>query len=116
MHRMRQAGFEVWFAPLATVDHQMPKGRTTMRYVKRHAFDSACSRVVGRVNLDRESGRSSVGYLLSRFLGNILKAIGFTLAALVNLLLLRSGEAKKSLVRAWRSCGYLYQIPQSLWS
>ncbi len=36
MHRMRQAGYEVWFAPLATVDHQMPIGRTTMAYVKRH--------------------------------------------------------------------------------
>jgi len=116
MHRMRQAGFEVWFAPLASVDHQMPSGRTTMSYVKRHAFDSACSRVVGRVNLDRDSGRSSISYLLSRFLGNMLKALGFTIIALVNLLLLRRGEAKKSLVRAWRSCGYLYQIPQSLWS
>lgn len=116
MHRLHQAEFEVWFAPLASVEHQMPSGRTTMAYVKRHAFDSACSRVVSRVNLDRDSGRSSVGYLLTRFLGNILKAIGFTLIALVNLLLLRRGEAKKSLVRAWRSCGYLYQIPQSLWS
>lgn len=116
MHRMHTAGYEVWFAPLATVDHQMPLGRTTMTYVKRHAFDSACSRVVGRVNLDRESGRSSLGYLLSRFIGNILKAIGYTLVALINTLLFRRGEAKKALVRAWRSCGYLYQIPQSLWS
>lgn len=116
IRRLRQAGLEVWFAPVATVDHQMPAGRTTLSYMKRHAFDSACSRVVGRVGSDREEGRSSWGYLFSRFLGNILKAIGYTLVALINILLFRHGEAKKALVRTWRSCGYLYQIPQSLWS
>lgn len=116
IRRLHQAGYEVWFAPRASVDHQMPKGRTTMRYVKRHAFDSACSRVVGHVGTDREEGRSPLGYLLSRFLGNLIKAIGFTLMALINTLLFRRDEAKKSWVRAWRSCGYLYQIPQSLWS
>jgi len=26
---------------------------------------------------------------------------------------LQAGAARKSLVRAWRSCGYLYQIPRS---
>jgi hypothetical protein len=29
-------------------------------------------------------------------------------------LCLRPGAAKQALVRAWRSCGYLYQIPRSL--
>ncbi len=114
IRRLRRAGYEVWFAPKAKVLHQMPASRTTLRYVKRHAFDSACSRVVGRVNLDREAGRSSTGYLLSRFVGNLGKAVGFTLIAVLNALVLRSGPAKKSLVRAWRSCGYLWQIPRSL--
>ena len=114
IRRLRRAGYEVWFAPAARVLHQMPAARTTLRYMRRHAFDSACSRVVGRVNVDREEGRSSLGYLLSRFAGNGLKAAGFTLAAGLNFLLLRSGPAKKSLVRAWRACGYLYQIPRSL--
>jgi GT2 family glycosyltransferase len=114
IRRLRKAGYEVWFAPKAKVLHQMPAARTTLRYVKRHAFDSACSRVVGRVNVDREEGRSSLGYLLSRFAGNVFKAVGFTVVAALNFLLLRPGPAKKSLVRAWRSCGYLYQIPRTL--
>lgn len=114
IRRLRRAGYAVWFAPKARVLHQMPAARTTLRYVKRHAFDSACSRVVGRVNIDREEGRSSTGYLLSRFVGNFFKALGFTLVAALNFLVARPGAAKKSLVRAWRSCGYLWQIPRSL--
>ena len=114
IRRLRRAGHEVWFAPKASVQHQMPAARTTLKYVKRHAFDSACSRVVGRVAMDREEGRSSTGYLLSRFAGNILKMLGFGIIALVNTLILRQGAAKKALVRSWRSCGYLYQIPLSL--
>jgi GT2 family glycosyltransferase len=116
IRRLRQAGYTVWFAPKAKVLHQMPAARTTLRYVKRHAFDSACSRVVGRVNLDREAGRSSTGYLLSRFAGNLLKTLGFALVAALNFLVARPGPAKKSLVRVWRSCGYLYQIPRSLFA
>lgn len=114
IRRLRKAGYAVWFAPAARVLHQMPAARTTMRYVKRHAFDSACSRVVGRVNVDREDGRSSTGYLLSRFVGNVFKALGFGLVAALNFLIARPDAGKKSFVRAWRSCGYLYQIPRSL--
>jgi len=114
IRRLRKAGYTVWFAPAARVQHQMPAARTTLRYVKRHAFDSACSRVVGRVNVDREEGRSSVGYLLSRFVGNLFKALGFGLVALVNFIIARPSAGKKAFVRAWRSCGYMYQIPRSL--
>jgi GT2 family glycosyltransferase len=112
--RLLKGGYEVWFAPAARAQHQMPGSRTTFRYVRKHAFDSARSRVVGRVRDDRDEGRSSTGYLLSRFAGNIFKAAGFTLVAALNALVFRPGFAKKSLVRAWRSCGYLYQIPRSL--
>lgn len=114
IRRLRQAGYSVWFAPAARVLHQMPAGRTTMRYVKRHAFDSACSRVVGRVNEDREAGRSSTGYLLSRFVGNGFKVVLFALAALLNALVGRRDAMRKAWVRCWRSCGYLAQIPRSL--
>lgn len=114
--RLRKAGYEVWFAPKACVLHQMPSSRTTLSYVRRHAFDSACSRVVGRVSLDREENRSSNGYLISRFMGNVLKAVGFSLLAGLNLIIARRGAAKQNLVRAWRACGYLYQIPRSLFS
>ena len=109
IRRARAAGFEIWFAPAAKVRHQMPASRTTFRYATRHAFDSARSRIV-----DRASQGHATGYLLARFAGNALKAAGFALLALLSLLVLRTGDAKKSLVRAWRSCGYLYQIPRSL--
>jgi glycosyltransferase involved in cell wall biosynthesis len=109
VRRVRHAGYEVWFAPAAKVLHQMPASRTTFRYAARHAFDSARSRVADRATLPRSSG-----YLLSRFFVNLLKAFGFTVLALLNFVVLRPDAAKKSLVRAWRACGYLYQIPRSL--
>jgi GT2 family glycosyltransferase len=109
VRRVRAAGFEVWFAPAAKVLHQMPAARTTFRHAARHAFDSARSRVVGRT---QQGG--AAGYLLTRFAAHLLKAPGFGLLALLNGLLFRRDAAKKALVRAWRSCGYLYQIPRSL--
>ena len=75
----------------------------------RHAFDSARSRVI-----DRAGQPGATPYLAGRFAGNVFKALGFALLALLSALVLRTGDAKKSLVRAWRSCGYLYQIPRSL--
>ncbi len=109
IRRVRAAGYEVWFSPGAAVQHQMPASRTTFRYATRHAFDSARSRVI-----DRAGQPGATGYLAGRFLANIVKALGFALLALVNALVARPGPAKRALVRAWRSCGYLYQIPRSL--
>lgn len=109
IRRVRAAGLEVWFAPGAAVRHQMPAGRTTFRYAARHAFDSARSRVI-----DRAGQPGAAAYLAGRLVANGLKAAGFALLALINALVLRAGAAKKALVRAWRSCGYLYQIPRSL--
>jgi GT2 family glycosyltransferase len=110
IRRVRAAGLEVWFAPAAAVRHQMPAGRTTFRYARRHAFDSARSRVI-----DRAAQPGARGYLAGRLFANLAKALGFAGLAIVNGLLFRRGAAKKALVRAWRSCGYLYQIPRS-WS
>jgi len=109
LRRIHEAGCAVWFVPAASVLHQMPASRTTFRYAARHAFDSARSRVVERTRLGKKPG-----YLVSRFFGNALKALGFALVALSCALLFRRGAAKKALVRAWRCCGYLYQIPRSL--
>jgi len=106
VNRLRRAGLEIWFVPAAKVLHQMPASRTTFRYAARHAFDSARSRVVDR-------GKTSIGYLASRLLANLLKAVGFGLQAALCVLVFRAGGAKKALVRAWRSCGYLYQIPRT---
>lgn len=109
IRRVRQAGLEVWFAPAAAVQHQMPASRTTFRYAARHAFDSARSRVI-----DRAGQPGAAVYFAGRLVGNVAKTLGFALLALLNGLVLRPGAAKKALVRAWRSCGYLYQIPRSL--
>jgi hypothetical protein len=108
IQRLRAAGLEIWFAPAAAVRHQMPASRLTFRYAARHAFDSARSRVV-----DRAARSRAAGYLASRFLGNALKAPALAVLALLCLLVLRPGDAKRALVRAWRACGYLYQIPRS---
>ena len=109
IRRVRRAGLEVWFVPAAAVRHQMPASRTTFRYAARHAFDSARSRVI-----DRAGQRGATAYLAGRLVANLLKAGGFAFLALLNALVFRTGAAKQALVRAWRSCGYLYQIPRSL--
>jgi glycosyltransferase involved in cell wall biosynthesis len=109
IRRVRAAGHEVWFAPGAAVRHQMPASRTTFRYAARHAFDSARSRVI-----DRAGQPGAAAYFAGRLPANLAKAIGFGVFALLNTLVFRSGAAKQALVRAWRSCGYLYQIPRSL--
>jgi glycosyltransferase involved in cell wall biosynthesis len=108
IRRVRAAGYAVWFAPAAAVQHQMPANRTTFKYASRHAFDSARSRVIDRVGQP-----GAKGYLAGRFCANIAKALGFSLVAAGNAIALRTGPAKKALVRAWRSCGYVYQIPRS---
>ena len=109
IRRVRAAGLEVWFAPTAAVRHQLPASRTTFRYAARHAFDSARSRVI-----DRAGQPGAAGYFAGRLLANLAKILGFGALALGNVIVFRTGAAKKALVRAWRSCGYLYQIPRSL--
>jgi hypothetical protein len=113
VRRIRAGGMEAWFAPQAKVLHQIPAARLTFRYACRHGFDSARSRVVDRVRAIRTSGRSPAGFLASRALGSALKLVLFLAAALGCAAVLRSGPAKMALVRAWRSCGYLYQISRS---
>lgn len=109
VRRVRAAGLEVWFSPGAAVKHQMPASRTTFRYAARHAFDSARSRVI-----DRAGQPGAMGYLIGRMPANAAKALGFALLALLNFIVFRPGAAKKALVRAWRSCGYVYQVSRSL--
>ena len=109
IRRVRAGGYEVWFAPAAAVKHQMPSSRTKFRYAARHAFDSARSRVI-----DRAGQPGAAAYLAGRFAANVAKTLGFAVLAAGNAAILRTGAAKKALVREWRSCGYLYQIPRSL--
>lgn len=108
VRRVRAAGYEVWFAPAAKVRHQMPASRTTFRYAARHAFDSARSRTA-----DRAGRPGAALWLASRFLLNLLKAPAFALWSGLNFLVARPGAGKQAAVRAWRCCGYLWQVPRS---
>jgi glycosyltransferase involved in cell wall biosynthesis len=108
IRRIHAAGLAVWFAPAASVRHVMPPSRTTFEYATRHAFDSARSRVV-----DRAGRPGAALYLASRFAVNLAKAPGFALLALGHAITFRRNAMKKALVRSWRSCGYLYQIPRT---
>jgi glycosyltransferase involved in cell wall biosynthesis len=113
IRRIRGAGLKAWFVPGAKVLHQIPAGRLTLRYALRHGFDSARSRVVDSARLLRDAGRSRLPFFVSRALGNLLKLIGFGVEALACYALFRKDAARRALVRAWRSCGYLYQIARS---
>lgn len=109
IRRLRAAGLEIWFAPAAVVRHQISASRLTFSYAARHAFDSARSRVADRAGRD-----GAKAYLLTRLVGHLLKAPACLALALLALPFGRTGAAKKALVRAWRSCGYIRQIPPSL--
>jgi GT2 family glycosyltransferase len=108
IRRLRENGLEIWFVPGANVRHQIPASRLNLGYALRHAFDSARSRVV-----DRAGRPGAAGYLASRFLVNAVKIPFFAMLSLLNAIILRTGAAKKALVRCWRSCGYLHQITRS---
>jgi glycosyltransferase involved in cell wall biosynthesis len=113
IRRVRKAGLEVWFAPAAAVRHQMPAERLTMAYALRHAFDSARSRIVDGVRERRMAGRAALPFLLSRAAGAALKLLGYLLAMVLAAAAFQGAAAKRARVRAWRSCGYLYQIARS---
>ena len=113
IRRVRAVGLDAWFVPGAKVLHQIPAARLTLGYAARHAFDSARSRVVDKVRTLRAAGQSPSGYLASRALGSLLKLIGFSFTAAACLVTFHADRARIAVVRAWRSCGYLYQIARS---
>jgi hypothetical protein len=113
IRRLRSVGLEAWFVPGARVLHQIPAERLTLRYALRHAFDSARSRVADQMRMLHESGRTPIGFMVSRAAASTLKVIFFLLVSMLSMLILRPGTARRALVRAWRSCGYLYQIARA---
>jgi hypothetical protein len=113
IRRLRMVGLEAWFVPGAKVLHQISGERLTLGYSLRHAFDSARSRVGDHVRTLRESGRSPLGFMATRAAGGAFKVAGFLLLAMACMVALRTGSARRALVRAWRSCGYLYQISRT---
>jgi glucosyl-dolichyl phosphate glucuronosyltransferase len=109
VERLRQGGHEVWFAPEARAFHQMPRSRTTLRYVLRHGFDSARSRVITQMGAFQDAKRSPLPYLASRLFVNALKLVVYGVQGLVLSLLLQRQGAVPALVRACRACGYIRQ-------
>jgi hypothetical protein len=69
--------------------------------------------VVDQLRVLTDAQKTPFGFMLSRAGANLLKAAGFLVLAALLMLILRTGAAKRSLVRAWRCCGYLYQIARS---
>jgi glycosyltransferase involved in cell wall biosynthesis len=113
IRRVRAAGLRAWFVPGARVLHQIPAGRLTLGYALRHAFDSARSRVVDNARVLRDAGRPVFPFLASRVAANLAKLAWFGAGAGVAYATFRGDAARRALVRAWRSCGYLYQIARS---
>ena len=108
--RIRQAGYEIWFAPDAVVHHQMLRSRLTLAYFCRNSFDSARSRVIGKFRNPASSRSHRLFHLLSRFVGNTLTAPVWLLTAALCGLVGQTGAAKQFLVRGCRSLGYVVQI------
>jgi glycosyltransferase involved in cell wall biosynthesis len=113
IRRIRSAGLEAWFVPGAKVLHQIPAARLTLSYALRHAFDSARSRVVDNDRLLRDSGRSPIPFLATRAVGSAAKLAWFLIESGACYAVFCRGPARRAHVRAWRSCGYLYQIARS---
>lgn len=113
MRRLRDADWEVWFAPHAVLEHQFPRSRMNLAYACRHAFDSARSRVLDWMSRTCSGGFAAAAYGLSRITGHFFKGIAIGIWMLLCLLCLQFNPAKKSLVRLCRCGGYLYEIPRS---
>lgn len=110
MTRVRQAGYEIWFATDAVVRHQMPRSRLTLRYACRNAYDSACARVIGKSRDRAVSKFDRFTHLLSRFATNAVAAPVWWILTAICWLLWQRDAARKFLVRGCRSAGYVSQI------
>jgi glucosyl-dolichyl phosphate glucuronosyltransferase len=110
MGRIQRAGYQVWFAPDSVLQHVMPASRLTLGYVCRNAFDSARSRVIGRVKYESQGGLDLAGFLVTRLLVNLIKAPWHALGFLAWHALLQPSKAKAELVRAARAAGYVYAV------
>lgn len=103
IQRLRRAGLEIWFAPDAEVQHQMPATRTAFRYVARHAFDNGRSAVI-------ERGYHSLSFLFSRLFANVAKLIAQFLLATLCALTFQRNAMLRAAVRGIRAAGYVYQV------
>ena len=102
MRRIRSAGHGFWFHPGASLQHVVPGGRLTLKYISKYCRDSAYSRVIER--------RGFPGFwvwLPSRILVyTLLLPLSLAISGLC-LLVLQPGYAKRWLTRFARAVGYL---------
>ncbi|SDU10509.1 Glycosyl transferase family 2 [Verrucomicrobium sp. GAS474] len=109
-----QGSLAVWFVPAAAVDHQFPASRMNLGYVCRHGYDSSRSRVLESLADPERSRGAKLAYGLSRLLLHLPRGLLLLLAALFLNGLNRTDTARKTLLRAARSGGYVAQIVRSL--
>ncbi len=107
--RIRRAGWAIWYAPEAVVEHQFPLTRLNCAYAWRYSRESAQSRVIEMVHASGLPWGKRFSYCLSRFISNVVKVA----LLLVTIPLLRmvgkGGKSNKCLVRLARSLGYIRQ-------
>ncbi|HEY8967240.1 MAG TPA: glycosyltransferase, partial [Candidatus Methylacidiphilales bacterium] len=112
--RLLKGGLQVWFVPAAAVDHQFPASRMNLGYVCRHGYDSSRSRVLESI-ADPARGRGAkLGYCLSRCVLHFLRGAALLLAALVLNGFGQADAARKTLLRAARSGGYVVQTARAV--
>jgi len=110
LERIRRAGYEIWFASDAVVQHQMVRSRLTWQWACRNAYDSARTRVIWRLR-DQESGRAwPLYYLISRLILNAVAAPFWLLCGALVAVVGQRGLTVHFLVRACRSWGFVRQM------
>ena len=114
LKRIRCAGWEIWYAPEAVVEHQFPLARLNCAYTWRYSRESAQSRVIEMVHASGLSWGKRFGYCVSRLICNVIQMI--LLLVIIPLLRLfgKGGKANKAMVRLARSAGYIRQTAWEL--
>ncbi len=106
--RLFAAGYAMWYNPDAALQHQIPASRLSFKYTYKQASHAARSRVV-------ESGaKHGPAWLLLRVFSYTLNTLWCGLLALLCLITLQAGRAKRFLLRAGRCWGYVSECTKSL--
>jgi GT2 family glycosyltransferase len=102
MRRIRSAGYDLWYHPGASLQHVVPGGRLTLRYISKFCYDSSYSRVI-----ERRGSARFWAWVFSRILVYAL-SVPLSLAISGLCLLVRQrGRAKRWLTRAAKGAGYI---------
>jgi hypothetical protein len=108
-HRLRFAGYSVWWLPDAAIEHHIPSDRLTVRYVWKAAFASGRSSVILR--LRRHPGRwKQSGILVARLVTMPVVSALYLVAAVLGAPFRHGQITVRSIASAARSFGILGQF------